>query len=272
MKQIITGFGFFSGITYPFRTLLLFIRQPKLLSYIIVPILVNCVIGGLLYAGFLWFGWQMTEVWILNATNGVDSLIANLPPWLRVLDEVVFVLLWLVRLLISLAVLVITGFILAQFGTLLGSPWYGQLSEKLEKWRTGTVTTIEVGIVRDIGRAILFELRKLVLAIGIGVILFLFNFLPGIGTLIATVGGIILTATLVCLDFFDAPLERRRITFQEKLGVIRRTLPASAGFSLVCLLLISVPLLNLVTIPLCVAAGTLFICDRFLSDKNARNR
>jgi CysZ protein len=39
-------------------------------------------------------------------------------------------------------------------------------------------------------------------------------------------------------------------------------LPASASFGFVCLALVSVPLINLLAIPVCVAAGTLFFCDR----------
>jgi CysZ protein len=90
----------------------------------------------------------------------------------------------------------------------------------------------------------------------------LLNLAPGIGTLAASVGGVMLAATIVCLDFLDAPLERRRLPFREKLGIVFGSLPASASFSLICLGLVSVPLLNLLTIPLCVASGTLFFCDR----------
>jgi CysZ protein len=122
--------------------------------------------------------------------------------------------------------------------------------------------TVEIGIVRDISRALLFELKKLVLAVGVGLLLLLLSLIPGVGTLAATVGGIALAALLVCLDFLDAPLERRRLHFREKLGIVFRSLPASASFSLVCLGLVSIPLLNLLTIPLCVASGTLFFCDR----------
>jgi CysZ protein len=145
---------------------------------------------------------------------------------------------------------------------LLGAPWYGQLSEQLEEIRTGQLHTVELGIVRDISRALLFELKKLVLVVGVGFPLLLLNLAPGIGTLAASVGGITLAATIVCLDFLDAPLERRRLPFREKLGIVFQSLPASASFSVVCLGLVSVPLFNLLTIPLCVASGTLFFCDR----------
>jgi CysZ protein len=70
--------------------------------------------------------------------------------------------------------------------------------------------------------------------------------------------------TLLCLDMFDAPLERRRLGFRQKLALVRRCFPASASFGLVCLGLVGIPFMNLLAIPLCVTAGTLFFCDRML--------
>jgi CysZ protein len=134
--------------------------------------------------------------------------------------------------------------------------------EQLEKIKTGGVVNVEVGLVRDVGRALVFELKKLFLLVGLGLPLLILNFVAGIGTVFSTIGGLTLTATLVCLDFLDSPLERRRLKFRQKLAIIYKNLPATAGFGLVCLFLISIPLLNLVTIPLCLAGGTLFFCDR----------
>lgn len=173
--------------------------------------------------------------------------------------------LWVLRLLLVLILLLVTGFIFLQFGVLLGSPWYGKLSEELELLKLGKLPPHESGLggtVRDSGRAILYELKKLAMLVFIGLPLLLFNFLPGIGTAIASTGYLTLTTTIVCLDFLDSALERRHLRFRQKLGVVFRSLPGSASFGLVCLTLVSVPLINLLAIPVCVAAGTLFFCDR----------
>ncbi|MBE9031696.1 EI24 domain-containing protein, partial [filamentous cyanobacterium LEGE 11480] len=85
-----------------------------------------------------------------------------------------------------------------------------------------------------------------------------------VGTAIVAAGSLTLGACLTCLDFFDATMERRRLRFRQKLRLVRRSLPASAGFALVCFGLVNIPLINLVGIPLCVAAGSLFCCDRVL--------
>lgn len=264
MWKALSGFGLLTGATYPFRVLAVFRRTPRLWGYVAIPILVNFLVGVVLYAGLLFFGWDSVAYLMGSLTHWVDSLITNLPRWLSILDYLIIGVGWLLRLLLVVGLLLLTGFVLVQFGVLLGAPWYGQLSEQLEELRTGQLHIVEVGIVRDIGRAILFELKKLVLVVGVGSVLLLLNLVPGIGTLAATVGGFALATTLVCLDFMDAPLERRRLRFREKLRVVFRSLPASASFSWVCLVLVSVPLLNLLTIPLCVASGTLFFCDRIL--------
>ncbi len=263
--RILSGFGLITGATYPFRALVTFIRNPRLWQYIVIPILVNLVVAIALYSGLLLFGFHIVEDVTVDVSRWLDSTIANLPAWLGFLDYATVGLSFLLRLLLILVLLVATGFLLTQFGVLLGAPWYGQLSEQLEKLCTGKVEIVEVSIFRDIGRAILFELKKLVLIAVVGIPLFLLNFIVGIGTLGSTIGSLTLTVTIVCLDFLDSPLERRRLPFRQKLSIVFRSLPASASFGIVCLGLISIPLLNLFTIPICVASGTLFFCDRILS-------
>ncbi len=264
MKKVLGGFGTLAGATYPFKALLTFKRNPQLWQYVAIPIFLNLVVAIALYSGLVFFGWQLIDDAQNDVSLWLNQLIADLPQWLSILQYFVTGTIFLLRLILIILLLVSTGFILTQFGVLLGAPWYGQLSEQLEKIRTGKVEIIEINIISDLGRAILFELKKLVLIALVGIPLLLFNFLPGMGTLVSTIGSIALTTTIVCLDFLDSPLERRRLRFRKKLGIVFKSLPATATFGLVCLGLISIPLLNLFTIPLCVASGTLFVCDRIL--------
>ncbi len=262
LKKILGGFGTLDGATYPFKALITFIKNPGLIKYIAMPIIVNIIVAIALYSGLLYFGWQIVDQIQGDLTIWLNQLIMNLPQWLGFLAYAVAGLIIIVRFLLIVFLLIATGFLLTQFGVLLGAPWYGQLSEQLEKLRTGKVELIELNIVSDLGRAILYELKKLVLIALVGIPLLIINFFPGVGTLISTVGSLTLTTTIVCLDFFDSCLERRRLRFRQKLGIVLKSLPASGSFGLVCLGLISIPLVNLITIPLCVASGTLFICDR----------
>lgn len=262
IRKILSGFGFFSGAVYPFRTFKVLSQNHRLWQYLIIPILINFLVGIAIYFFFLFPSWELIQDLIVRISSWLDQLLVGFPPWLGFLDYFIIALSWLIKVIFTLVLFLIVGFILVQFGSILGAPWYGKLSEELEKIKTGKVEIIEVNIFVDIWRAILFEIKKLLLMLIIGIPLLLLNFVPTFGNLISAFGGIILTAIIVCLDFLDAPLERRRLTFRQKLALVWQGFPATAGFSLVCLALISIPLLNLLIIPICVASGTLFFCDR----------
>lgn len=260
------GFGLIAGATYPFRTLIFLRQNPKLLQYIVIPILVNFITGILLYLGLLFPGLNQIDALVQALSGWIESLIANLPPWLGALTIIAVAIGWLLRLVLVAGLLILIGLLVLQIGSILGAPWYGQLSEQIEKLRTGQLPPMAEGmsaLLRDIWRALMFEIKKLLFAGGFGILLFLLNFLIPIGgTVVATIIGVGVAATLVCLDFFDGPLERRRLSFRQKLKIVFSHLPASGSFALVCLFLISVPVLNLLVIPICVASGTLFFCDR----------
>jgi CysZ protein len=264
-KRSPRGFGLIAGATYPFRTLIFLLQNPKLLQYVVIPILVNFITGILLYLGLLLPGLNQIDALVRGLSGWIESLIANLPPWLGALTMIAVAIGWLLRLVLVAGLLILIGLLVLQIGSILGAPWYGQLSEQIEKLRTGQLPPMAEGmgaLLRDIWRALMFEIKKLLFAGGFGILLFLLNFfIPIGGTVVATIIGVGVAATLVCLDFFDGPLERRRLSFRQKLKIVFGHLPASGSFALVCLFLISVPVLNLLVIPICVASGTLFFCD-----------
>jgi len=255
-----------AGFTYPFRAFTLIWQTPKLWSYVLVPVALNFIIGIGLYLSLLFPSLAGIDVLVADLSVRFNAIIASFPAWLSFLGVLTVAFGWLLRVLLVSGLLLIVGFLLVQFGVILGSPWYGQLSEQLELLRNGQLPAEAPmnlrSSFRDIQRAIAFELRKLQILLSIGIPLLLLNFIPGVGSILSSLGGVALGATIVCLDFLDAPLERRRRPFQEKLEIIWASLPASGSFGVVCLGLVSIPLLNLLAIPLCVTAGTLFFCDR----------
>jgi CysZ protein len=241
---------FVSGLAYPLRALAVLASRPGLWSYVLIPILVNIVVGATIYAGLLLVG-----------LRAIDSFVAGLSNWAAVLSV-------LLRVLLIVGLLLGTGFVLVRLGVVLGAPWYSKLSNQLELLQSGQpLPEDSSGLnaeLRDLSRALAFELKKLLLILTIGLGLLLLNLIPVVGQALAIVGGVALGATITCLDFFDYPLERRRLGFRQKLGLIRHSMPASAGFGLGCFWLVSIPFVNLLSIPLCVAAGTLFFCERLV--------
>jgi CysZ protein len=240
----------FAGLSYPLRALSLIRQTPRLWGYVIVPILVNLVVGALLYLGVYLTLWQLLQAWLAGNTAWAGVLLAVLGALLAVL----------------LAVGV--GFLLVRFGVVLGSPWYSQLSEELEALLTGqarpATRLTAAGVAYDLWRALLFELKKLGLGLSLWLLTLLLLLLPLGGPALHAAAGLLLGATISCLDFFDGPQERRRMSFRHKLATIRQTLPASLSFGLVAFSLVSIPLVNLLAIPLCVAAGNMFVIERAL--------
>lgn len=272
VKVVNAPVGFVAGATYPLQALFYLLRNPSLLSYVLIPIVVNLVFGIALYIGLLRPGLREARALGLNLDSRLDRLVADFPRWLNWLGFLGDGLGVVLSGLFVLILFLLTGLLLVQFGVILGSPWYGQLSEQLEKRRLGALPQLEEGglaIVWDIWRSLAYEVKKLVLALGLALGFFLLNFVPGVGTIVASVGWVAIAALTVGLDFLDAPLERRRLRFRDKLRTLWESLPASASFSLVCLAAVSIPIVNFVTIPLCVAGGTLFFCDLIWSKRFA---
>jgi CysZ protein len=236
-----------AGLSYPFRAMALINRHRQLWGYVLIPIGLNVLVGAALYAGLYLAGLRQIDQ--IGQSGGIATALELL-----------------VRVLYTLALAIGVGWLLVRFGVVLGAPWYGQLSEQLEQIVSGrppTAPPLSLGrVAYDIWRALGFELKKLLLVLAIGLPGLLLNLIPVAGTLLATGLALALGALIACLDFFDAPLERRRLGFRAKLGVVRKALPASASFGLLAAFLASIPLVNLLAIPLCVTAGTLLALER----------
>src|SRR3954471_5899162 len=101
--------GLFIGASYPLRAPAVLNRAPQLWRYVLIPILVNIVVGATVYLGLLLLGLRT-----------IDGFVAGLPSWAAALGA-------LLRMLLVIALLLATGFVLVRFGVVLGSPWYARL-------------------------------------------------------------------------------------------------------------------------------------------------
>jgi CysZ protein len=246
-----------AGLRYPLRALGIINRNRRLWKFVTIPILVNIVAGAILYLGVL-----------LPLLGALDA---------RIPDEgsaLAAALLWALRVATALTLGVGIGFVLVRFGVVLGAPWYGQLSEELEGMLTGRPSPAKPlsarEVVYDIWRALQFEGKKLLLVLSIWLPSLLLLLIPVAGSLLYAAAGFALGATVSCLDFFDGPLERRRLGFRQKLALVRSLLPASASFGLVAFALVSIPLVNLLAIPLCVAAGNILVVEEGILRRSAQ--
>ena len=255
------------SITYPWQAFRLLNQTPRLWGYVITPILLTLSLAVLLYGGLLPWAWQRVGDLTQNALIPLLGWIDRLPNWLEGLAVLLTGFAVILRVLTTIVLFWLLGLVLTQLSVLLGSPWYGRLSEVLEQERLPESfqhLPPSDGFWSDLLRAIQFEVKKLLLTAIVLLLVLGLQFIPVIGQVLGTMLSLLWGALLTCVDFWDGPLERRRYRFRRKLAWILRQFPGNLSFGLLCNLLISLPVLNLVTIPLCVAAGTLLVCDRLV--------
>lgn len=241
--------GFADGVGYLAQAAALLGRERRLWRYLAIPMAVTVAVGVALYAALL-----------ALATTLVGWLTPLLPLFLTPFGL-------LLNVVLGLLMLWVTGVLLAKFGVILGSPWYGQLAEEIERMRLPAAEIPEApegaaAFAHDIFLAVLYELKKTGFVLAIGLPALLLNFLPGVGQLASGAIWTALGATTLVLDFVDPALQRRRLPFRRKLALVAGQAPASAGFGLPALLLAGIPVVNLLTVPLCMVAGTLYYVDR----------
>ena len=252
------------GITYPTRAARLLNQTPSLWPYLWMPSLITLGLGLLIYTSIFLPLWRSLQQWGDRLGLTLGSTIEQWPTWLQFLNQVVQTIVLITQGFLGLIALVCLGWLITQLSLLLAAPWYGPFTETIEKHHLGQIAIGQPsqGIGEDISRALQFELKKVLLGLGISSLLIAMQGLPILGQVVGTLGSLGLGATLACLDFWDSLLERQRLQFRQKLAWVWRQWPNSWSFGLTCNFLVSLPLLNLLTIPLCVAAGTLFVCDR----------
>jgi len=195
--------GLLAGLTYPAKAIIFFWRYPFLWSYIIPPILLNLLIAIAIYSSLFFFAWEPLKSSQVNLIAWVDQIVLDLPYWLNFLSYIFVFFLNFLQIMLFVGVFLITGIVIAQFGVLLGAPWYGKLSEQIEKLCTGRVKIVEVNLIQELERAILYELKKIVLMILAFLILGIINFVPLLGTTIFTVGWFIITTTIYAVKWLQ---------------------------------------------------------------------
>jgi CysZ protein len=234
------------GITYLPRAAHVLASNRFLWKYVAGPLALNLVVGGALTVVLVGLGWQ-----------GVDHLLAMAPDWLAAVGPVL-------RVVLAGLVLYGVGLLVGRVGVVLGAPFYAALAERIELMNMSAedLPDRHGGILTEIGRAFLFELKKLAMVLGVGALALAANLVPVAGQFAGLVAGGGLAVLLVCLDAFDPPLERRRYRFRQKVGVVFKNLPIALGFGIPAAFLAGVPFLNLLAFPLIMAAGTLIYCER----------
>lgn len=227
------------------------IREPSLRLFVIAPILVNIVV----LVGLLWlFGDQWSD-WL-------DAMVPEqlgLPGWLQWLGAVLTfleTLLWLAGLLLVALVFCYAFTLLAN---LIGGPFNGMLSARVERHLVGHEPESGMNLVHEAGDAIvgecrlwLFYLKRAVVLVLITIVLFFIPLINGIIPLLWFGFG----AFMLSFEYMDNPMGNRGMAFRDKIARLRERRWLYLGFGSAVTLVTMIPLANLIVMPAAVAGAT----------------
>ena len=230
---------FTAGAGY-FREGLRLIWRPGLRRFVLIPVIVNLLI----FIAIAVLGSRYFSTW-------VDRAVAWLPDWLSFIA-------WILWLLFAALFLLVWVYGFVFLSNLLGSPFYGLLSEKVEELLTGqapdnpmTFKTMLMTVPRSLWR----EFQKLGYYLPRLLAIFVLGFLPFV-QLAAPVVSALFIAWMMAVQFVDFPADNRGVAFPlMRRSLARRRILASSFGGLVFLATL-VPILNLVAMPAAVAGGT----------------
>ena len=217
------------------------IRQPGLLRYAIIPVLINIVVfTGLVFV-------------VKDQANNL------LQSWLPVGEAwwigIVSTLVWLI---LGTALVLVIFFSFTIVANLIGAPFNGPLAEAVEKHLLGydgPKSTNISQIILDIPATLGSEIHKLLyfaLWIIPAIILFL---IPGIN-LIAPFAWGLLSAWMLALEYLDYPMSNHQHRFSEVRQKLRQHRAIGLGFGGMVVLAICIPIVNLIVMPAAVAGAT----------------
>jgi CysZ protein len=214
--------------------------------FVVVPLILNTVV----FVALIW----LSADYFQNLLHGLMSYV---PHWLSWLS-------WLLWLLFGglVALSLFYGFSL--LANLIGSPFNGYLSARVEQRITGTPpSAAPTNPLAEIVEAIAGELRKLVYFVLLALLVLLVSLVvfvvPGLNLLSPLIPALwfIFGAWTLALEYSDYPLGNRGMRFANQRELLRRYRARALGFGAATTLATLIPLVNLLVMPAAVAGATL---------------
>lgn len=239
MTDLFKGFAY---LIQGFRILF----QPGFRLFLFVPVTVNIALFVLLimWAKSMFSGWM-------------GYLMSWLPEWLAFMEW----FFWLVYV-IAIVMTIFYGFVAA--ANLLGAPFYGYLSELVEKQldkQVGEQAFSWKELIAMIPRTVVREFQKIMYYLPRIIGLLLLGFIPGINALVA-IAWIIFSAWMMAIQYLDYPADNNGLSFPNMRKYLGHHRSAAFGFGLLTFGFSLIPILNLVALPAAVCGATVFWVER----------
>ncbi len=116
-------------------------------------------------------------------------------------------------------------------------------------------------LLKDSARSIGHSLKVVAIYVAFMIGALLLLLIPGIGAILYTVAGCLLSSYMFAYEYLGYPMDRRRFTWKEKQNFLRSRFRSVIGFGLGNVVVATIPFLNLLFIPAAVVGGTLLFLD-----------
>ena len=180
-----------------------------------------------------------------------DALVESLlPGWLAWLH-------WLLYPLLAVALLILTYYSFSLMANLIAAPFNSLLAAAVEKAERGDPSPPATPLWRDIFMSLIQELHKLLYFLALALpTLILALILPPF----APVLWFLYTAWCAALQYLDYPMANNAVPFRAQRARLRQNRADTLACGGAISLLTTIPVLNLVAMPVGVIAATLYWC------------
>lgn len=235
-----------SGFGYFFHGLELALT-PGIRRFVLLPLLTNIVLVG----GALFYLFSHLDTWI-------TQMMGQLPDFLSWLSYILWPLL-------VLTILATFSYFFSTLANFIAAPFNGLLAEKVEEHLTQQRVNDDgmLAVVKDIPRVLAREWRKLIYVLPKAIGLFLLLLIPGLGQTLGPILWFVFTAWMLAIQYCDYPFDNHKVSFNEMRYSLKQKQGKAYGFGALVAVFTTIPVLNLIVMPVAVCGATAIWVNEF---------
>lgn len=238
------------------------IRRRGIRPFVIIPILINITV----FAGLAWFLSEQFSGFL----NSISWLNPDPDSWYYSLVDGMLVVL---KVIFGFALLIIFAYTFTLVANLIASPFNSLLAERIEADLKGTLDTRQhsstMHVLKSIPHILRSETSKILYLLLWLIPVLVLYLIPGIN-IIAPVVSFIFGAWMFTLEYIDYPMGNHGYYFSGIRRTARKRRQLSLGFGSAVTLLTSIPVINLVAMPVAVAGATKMWVDDLSQQKEEK--
>jgi len=178
--------------------------------------------------------------------------------WIGQLPEFLSWLSYILWPLLVLTILATFSYFFSTLANFVAAPFNGLLAEKVEEHLTGKKINDDgiLSVVKDTPRVLAREWRKLIYVLPKAIGLFLLLLIPAIGQTLGPVLWFVFTAWILAIQYCDYPFDNHKVSFNEMRYNLKQKQGKAYGFGVLVSLFTTIPILNLIVMPVAVCGAT----------------